>query len=76
MAVLSVLTPIFVAVLCVVCGLIFKNSRETETTSKAETKIDSKVESRPAKEARPWVDEDLQDDTDMKLKDDGRLEIG
>ncbi|XP_071398493.1 iodotyrosine deiodinase isoform X2 [Centroberyx affinis] len=63
MAFLSVLTPVFVAVLCVMIGLIFINSRKTDRVPRPETKGGSKVES------RPWVDQDLQDDTEITPRD-------
>ncbi|XP_053193349.1 iodotyrosine deiodinase 1 isoform X2 [Scomber japonicus] len=65
MALLSVLTPVLAAVLCMVIGFMFVKSRQTETTSKDETKRDSKAA------FRPWVDQDLQDDTEITREDDG-----
>ncbi|XP_050951839.1 iodotyrosine deiodinase 1 [Labeo rohita] len=59
MAVFSSLTPVFVAVLCVIIGFLFKNSRRKETRSKQ--KLSDQT-------ARPWVDEDLQDDTEISSK--------
>ncbi|XP_076129142.1 iodotyrosine deiodinase [Alosa pseudoharengus] len=61
MALVSVLTPILVAVLCVVIALVFRSFQNTETTSKPESK--------PKGDERPWVDEDLQDDTEISSKD-------
>ncbi|CAJ1078240.1 hypothetical protein NQZ68_005305 [Xyrichtys novacula] len=70
MALLSVLTPVLAVVLCLVLGFMFVKSRETETnsTSPSESKEASKV-----KDVRPWVDQDLQDDTEISTKeeDDG-----
>ncbi|XP_053193348.1 iodotyrosine deiodinase 1 isoform X1 [Scomber japonicus] len=64
MALLSVLTPVLAAVLCMVIGFMFVKSRQTETTSKDETKRDSKAA------FRPWVDQDLQDDTEITREDE------
>ncbi|KAJ8008715.1 hypothetical protein DPEC_G00081290 [Dallia pectoralis] len=63
MALLTALTPVFAAVLCVVLALLYKGSRRKE--AKAVT-----VESVPTSKSRPWVDEDLQDDTDIRPTDD------
>ncbi|XP_016354226.1 iodotyrosine deiodinase 1-like [Sinocyclocheilus anshuiensis] len=59
MVVFSSLTPVFVAVLCVIIGFLFKSSQRRETRSKQE---------RSDQTARPWVDEDLQDDTEISSK--------
>ncbi|XP_016405745.1 iodotyrosine deiodinase 1-like [Sinocyclocheilus rhinocerous] len=59
MAVFSSLTPVFVAVLCVIIGFLFKSSQRRETRSKQQ---------RSDQTARPWVDEDLQDDTETSSK--------
>lgn len=68
MAVLSVLTPVLAAVLCLVIGVMLVKSRETETTSTSlgKTKEGSKAD------FRPWVDQDLQDDTDTTVREDGK----
>uniref|UniRef100_A0A4W6EDI1 iodotyrosine deiodinase n=1 Tax=Lates calcarifer TaxID=8187 RepID=A0A4W6EDI1_LATCA len=62
MALLSVLTPVLAAVLCLVIGYMLVKSRETETTSTppVTTKAD----------LRPWVDQDLQDDTEVTARED------
>ncbi|NP_001311483.1 iodotyrosine deiodinase [Danio rerio] len=60
MAVFSSLTPVFVAVLCVIIGFLFKNSQRKESRSKQKPSDQT---------ARPWVDEDLQDDTEISTKD-------
>ncbi|XP_041726806.1 iodotyrosine deiodinase 1 [Coregonus clupeaformis] len=62
MALLSTLTPVFVAVLCVILAVLFKSFQKKEMK-----------EVKPAAEVRPWVDEDLQDDTEIRTKeeDDG-----
>ena len=67
MALLSVLTPVLVVVLCLVIGFMLVRSRETETplTSSRKTEAVSKQDS------RPWVDQDLQDDTEI-TKADGK----
>lgn len=66
MAFLSVLTPVLAAVLCMVMGFIFVKSRQTETTSQGKTKGGSKAG------FRPWVDQDLQDDTEITAREDGK----
>ncbi|GAA6229234.1 iodotyrosine deiodinase 1 [Lates japonicus] len=62
MALLSVLTPVLAAVLCLVIGYMLVKSRETETTSTppVTTKADF----------RPWVDQDLQDNTEATARED------
>uniref|UniRef100_A0AAZ3NWU7 Iodotyrosine deiodinase 1 n=1 Tax=Oncorhynchus tshawytscha TaxID=74940 RepID=A0AAZ3NWU7_ONCTS len=64
MALLSTLTPVFVAVLCVILVFLFKTSQKKENKA-------VKPERKPEAEARPWVDEDLQDDTEIRHKDEG-----
>ncbi|XP_039981570.1 iodotyrosine deiodinase 1 [Xiphias gladius] len=61
MALLSVLTPVLIVVLCLVIGSILLRARETETTSTP-----------PASKAgfRPGVDQDLGDDTDIPARED------
>ncbi|XP_037541330.1 iodotyrosine deiodinase 1 [Nematolebias whitei] len=61
MALLSVLTPVLALVLCLVIGFLFLRSRDAETTSRApaQTKGTSKTD------FRPWVDQDLLDDTEI-----------
>ncbi|XP_040919694.1 iodotyrosine deiodinase 1 [Toxotes jaculatrix] len=69
MALLSVLTPVLAVVLCLVIGFTLVKSRGTETTtstSPAKSKAASKSD------FRPWVDQDLQDDTEITRQyDDG-----
>ncbi|XP_072218806.1 iodotyrosine deiodinase [Leuresthes tenuis] len=60
MALLSVLTPVLAVVLCLVIGFMVVKSRETETSSRA--KLKTKGASKA--DLRPWVDQDLQDDTE------------
>ncbi|KAL2082074.1 hypothetical protein ACEWY4_021892 [Coilia grayii] len=62
MALISPLTPIFVAVLCVVIALVFRSLQNRDSASRP-------VSNNPQREARPWVDEDLQDDTEISSKD-------
>ncbi|XP_035278083.1 LOW QUALITY PROTEIN: iodotyrosine deiodinase 1 [Anguilla anguilla] len=67
MALFSSLTPVLVAVLCVVVVARFfksfqKKHKETDTDSKSAVK------------SRPWVDEDLQDDTEINTKDEAEGE--
>lgn len=63
MALVSSLTPVFVAVLCVVIAFVLRSFQKTKTTSKPDSKS--------TREARPWVDEDLKDDTEISSKDNG-----
>ncbi|XP_034554788.1 iodotyrosine deiodinase 1 [Notolabrus celidotus] len=60
MALLSVLTPVLAVVLCLVLGFMLLKPRETETTSTTARKTEDK-----AAHSRPWVDQDLQDDTEI-----------
>ncbi|XP_033846677.1 iodotyrosine deiodinase 1 [Periophthalmus magnuspinnatus] len=63
MALLSALTPVLVAVLCLVIGLMFVKSKSSEV----------KAQEKP-KDFRPWVDQDLQDNTDVIERDDDDVE--
>ncbi|XP_072552857.1 iodotyrosine deiodinase isoform X2 [Salminus brasiliensis] len=63
MALISPLTPVFVAILCVVIALFFKNCRRAESEPK------QKVSRAAGESSRPWVDEDLQDDTEISVRD-------
>ncbi|XP_060609536.2 iodotyrosine deiodinase 1 isoform X1 [Anolis sagrei] len=64
----SSLTPVFVAIICVLIGIIVKGRR---TNSKNEPRQTSKKV-----ESRPWVDDDLKDSTDLhpEEEDDGEWE--
>ncbi|XP_051264108.1 iodotyrosine deiodinase 1 [Dicentrarchus labrax] len=66
MALLSVLTPVLAVVLCLVIGFMLVKSRETETASTA-----SREKSTAASKTdyRPWVDQDLQDDTETRERE-------
>ncbi|XP_070782371.1 iodotyrosine deiodinase [Enoplosus armatus] len=64
MALLSVLTPVLAVVLCLVISLMLVKSRETTSTSPRQTKGASKAD------FRPWVDQDLQDDTETTARED------
>lgn len=64
MSLFSSLTPVFVAVLCVIIGFIFKNSQKKDKTKPKES-------SSYGAKVRPWVDEDLQDDTEINSKENG-----
>ncbi|XP_023256925.1 iodotyrosine deiodinase 1 [Seriola lalandi dorsalis] len=66
MALLSVLTPVLAVVLCLVIGFMLVRSRDTETTSTSpdKTKAASKAN------LRPWVDQDLQDDTESRAREE------
>uniref|UniRef100_A0A663ML82 iodotyrosine deiodinase n=1 Tax=Athene cunicularia TaxID=194338 RepID=A0A663ML82_ATHCN len=60
MALFSSLTPVFIAIICVLIGVILKKTNEGK--DKRETK------SKPL--SRPWVDEDLKDGTDHNLEEE------
>lgn len=60
MALLSALTPVLVAVLCVVIGLIFVKSNSAR----------DKTREKPKADFRPWVDQDLQDNTELIENDE------
>uniref|UniRef100_A0A8C0IHP7 iodotyrosine deiodinase n=1 Tax=Bubo bubo TaxID=30461 RepID=A0A8C0IHP7_BUBBB len=60
MALFSSLTPVFIAIICVLIGVILKKTSEEK--DKRETK------SKPL--SRPWVDEDLKDGTDHHLEEE------
>ncbi|XP_051517866.1 iodotyrosine deiodinase-like [Myxocyprinus asiaticus] len=61
MALFSSLTPVFVAILCVIIVFLFRSSSSRKIRSKEKSSAVGKV--------RPWVDEDLQDDTEINSKD-------
>lgn len=67
MALLSVLTPVLAVVLCLVIGFMLVRSRETETTLTSSGKSEGVAK----QDFRPWVDQDLQDDTEI-TKVDGK----
>lgn len=67
MVFISTLTPVFVAILCVIIAFIFKTQRRSESSSAQE----SSTGGGRGSEARPWVDEDLQDDTDISGRENG-----
>ncbi|XP_020662780.3 iodotyrosine deiodinase 1 [Pogona vitticeps] len=56
------LTPVFMAIICVLIGIIVKGSRER--TKKVQSKMNKKTES------RPWVDEDLKDSTELHVEEE------
>ncbi|KAL3979847.1 KRAB domain-containing zinc finger protein [Sarotherodon galilaeus] len=66
MALLSVFTPILAVVLCLVIGFVLVKSWDTETTSTSPGKSKGATKG----EKRPWVDQDLQDDTEITAKED------
>ncbi|XP_061602842.1 iodotyrosine deiodinase [Cololabis saira] len=61
MALLSILTPVLAAILCLVIGFMMVKSQQSEapTTAEGKTKGASKTP------VRPWVDQDLQDDSEI-----------
>ncbi|KYO37699.1 iodotyrosine deiodinase 1 [Alligator mississippiensis] len=62
MVLFSSLTPVFIAVICVLIGIILKNTRKSSKKEKSDTK------NKP--ESHPWVDEDLRDSTDLHVEED------
>lgn len=66
MALLSVLTPVLAAVLCLVVGLMLVKSRENKNNRQGKFGASTTVEH------RPWVDQDLQDDTEGSMKGKGK----
>lgn len=58
------LTPVLVAVVCILVVWIFKNADGSIERRKGET--------RARADARPWVDEDLKDDTDLHPGEEGK----
>lgn len=65
MALLSVLTPVLALVLCLLIGYMLVTQRDAESTSRLRGQA-AKVDS------RPWVDQDLQDDTEHAQREDGK----
>ncbi|XP_044304764.1 iodotyrosine deiodinase 1 isoform X1 [Varanus komodoensis] len=51
------LTPLLIAIICVLIGIILKGSKKSTKTE--QNKVNKKAE------VRPWVDEDLKDSTDL-----------
>ncbi|CAN9507423.1 unnamed protein product [Ophioblennius macclurei] len=66
MAVLSVLTPALMVVLCLVVGFMLLRSREKDAAVKLTRASKEKVS---GGESRPWVDQDLQDGTEISAKE-------
>ncbi|XP_059699354.1 iodotyrosine deiodinase 1 isoform X3 [Haemorhous mexicanus] len=66
MALFSSLTPVFIAIICVLIGVIMKKMNGEKE------KCDTKSE-RPS---HPWVDEDLKDGTDHPLEEEGTSPSG
>ncbi|XP_041832560.1 iodotyrosine deiodinase 1 [Melanotaenia boesemani] len=61
MALLSFLTPVLAVILCLVVGFMLVKSQKTEANSTAKGKNKRASKS----DFRPWVDQDLQDDTEI-----------
>lgn len=61
----SSLTPVFIAIMCVLIGVILKK------TNREKEKLDTR--SKPI--SRPWVDEDLRDGTDHHLEEEGKKNL-
>lgn len=64
MALLSVLTPVLALVLCLVIGYMLVKSKDAEPPSSRSqsAKVDS----------RPWVDQEVLDDTELEQREDGK----
>ncbi|MEE6475087.1 hypothetical protein FKM82_010614 [Ascaphus truei] len=62
MAIFSLFTPVFVAIICVLVVVILKSRRRSSEN------VEESVKKNKA-ESRPWVDEDLQDSTNLPLED-------
>lgn len=58
------LTPVLVAVVCVLIAWIFKNADGNMERRKGETRARTK--------AQPWVDEDLKDSSDLHPVEEGK----
>ncbi|CAM5133259.1 unnamed protein product [Natator depressus] len=58
----SSLTPVFIAIICVLIGIILKSNRKSSKKGKSETKNKS--------ESCPWVDDDLRDSTDLHVEEE------
>lgn len=58
------LTPLLVAVVCILIAWIFKNADGNMERRKGET--------RGRAQARPWVDEDLKDSSDLHPVEEGK----
>lgn len=58
------LTPLLVAVVCILIAWIFKNADGNMERRKGET--------RARAQARPWVDEDLKDSSDLHPVEEGK----
>lgn len=65
MVLLSVLTPVLALILCLVLGFMLVQSRGSEATSTEKNKGATKGD------FRPWVDQDLQDDTEVGAEGEG-----
>lgn len=57
MALLSVLTPVLALVLCLVIGYMLVKSKDSQSAE-----VDS----------RPWVDQEVLDDTELEQREDGK----
>lgn len=68
MADLSVLTPVLALVLCLLIAYMLVTPRDAESTSRLPGQA-AKVDS------RPWVDQDLQDDTEHSQREDGKKNL-
>ncbi|XP_007941417.1 iodotyrosine deiodinase 1 [Orycteropus afer afer] len=62
------LTPVLVAVTCILLVWIFKNNDRSIAKKKGEPQV--------RVEARPWVDEDLRDSTDLPQVEEGTAPSG
>ena len=67
MAFMSGFTPYFIAVFCVLIVCFWIQSQREKKTKESKGEADS------TSKAKPWVDQDLQDDTEIPSPNHGRL---
>lgn len=65
MAFFSSLTPVFVAIICVLIGALLKKINGEK----------EKIETKSKPLSRPWVDEDLKDGNDHCLEEEGKKSV-
>ncbi|KAM3930805.1 iodotyrosine deiodinase 1 isoform 2-T2 [Leptodactylus fuscus] len=67
MAIFSLLSPFYIAIICVLIVIILQSIKKTDGKN-------GKAEKTTKVQSRPWVDEDLQDSTDLQVEEDGKDE--
>ncbi|KAM3930804.1 iodotyrosine deiodinase 1 isoform 1-T1 [Leptodactylus fuscus] len=63
MAIFSLLSPFYIAIICVLIVIILQSIKKTDGKN-------GKAEKTTKVQSRPWVDEDLQDSTDLQVEED------